>query len=155
MLIKENKKNALYSLFFAVILAVFGAWNFQAHKSGVSIFAFLVGVLCVIFCVKRLLSKDYIEIFDDGFEICKDNQKLKFNFADIEKIGTKTIEPKKNIQILNFKFRHDFTPSENFKFLRFYGENEATLPHNYEKSFYEICKILKEKFEIFTASNPK
>ncbi|MBQ9875694.1 MAG: hypothetical protein IJM31_01225 [Campylobacter sp.] len=149
MTIKENKKSALYTLIGAIILIVAGTLGTLNNEGGAYIFALIVGVACIGFCIAKLLSKNYMEIYDDGFMIEHSKKQMKFNFKDIEDIGIRTFHTTKNVQVLNFKFKKNFSCEDRFNFVRFYSENEATLPNIYEKSFYEICGILRNKFIEF------
>ena len=153
MIIKENKKSALYTLIGAVILIIAGVLGTINGDGGAYIFALIVGLACIGFCIAKLLSKNYMEIFDDGFMIEHSKKQMRFDFKDIEDIGIKTFHSTKNVQVLNFKFKKDFSCEDRFNFVRFYSENEATLPNIYEKSFYEICGILRNKFIEFKENN--
>ena len=153
MIIKENKKSALYTLIGAVILIIAGVLGTINGDGGAYIFALIVGLACIGFCIAKLLSKNYMEIFDDGFMIEHSKKQMRFDFKDIEDIGIKTFHSTKNVQVLNFNFKKDFSCEDRFNFVRFYSENEATLPNIYEKSFYEICGILRNKFIEFKENN--
>ena len=149
MIIKENKKSAIYTLVGALMLIVAGGLGTLNNEGGAYIFALIVGFACTGFCIAKVLSKNYMEIYDDGFMVEKSKKQMKFDFNDIEDINIKTFNSTKAVQVLNFKFKKNFSCEDRFNFVRFYSENEATLPNIYEKSFYEICGILRNKFIEF------
>ncbi|CZE49920.1 hypothetical protein [Campylobacter geochelonis] len=147
MIIKENKKSAIFAGIAGVVLIILSIIAVFEGYGGSAVFGLFVGVISVLACVKKLLSNNFLEILDDGFVIEKNKKMAKFNFKDIKKIDTKTMESKKNIQVLNIEFKKPYKGEDKFNFLRFYCDKEAVLPDIYEKSFYEITKILKDSLE--------
>lgn len=150
MIIKEDNKKVRNTLFMNIVLSIVGLVIFVLEYVNIAIFVFLVGLVGVFFCAKKMLfSNNFLRVDEDGFFIKNGKKEQKFNFKDIEKIGIKTIEKNKNIQVLNFVFKKNYKIEDKFSFLRFYNDKEATLPNIYEKSFYEIEKILRDKFREF------
>ena len=146
MIIKEEKKSTLYTLLGAFILIIAGAYGTLNNEGWAYIFALVVGFFSVWFCTLKLLSKNYMEVFDDGFMIQHSKKQIKFSFNDIEDIDIKTFKSTKAVQVLNIKFKKGFSCEDRFNFVRFYSDYEATIPNIYEKTFYEICGILKNRF---------
>lgn len=150
MIIKEDKKKVKYVLLMNVALGIAGVAVLVLNYGNIGFFVLFVGLVGAFFCIKKMLFSDnFLRVDEDGFLIKSGKSEQKFNFKDIEKIGIKTIEEKKNIQVLNFTFKKNLNIEDRFNFLRFYNDKEATLPDIYEKSFYEIEKILKDKFSEF------
>lgn len=154
MIIKEDKKKLKYILLMNVALSIAGVTVLVLDYGNTGFFVLFVGLVGAFFCIKKMLFSDnFLRVDEDGFLIKSGKKEQKFNFKDIEKIGIKTIDEKKNIQVLNFVFKKGFKLDDRFSFLRFYNDKEATLPNIYEKSFYEIEKILRDKFREFVCTS--
>lgn len=153
MLIKESKKQAKYTLISAIILIISGIFGMLNNYGGIYIFVLVVGLFSVWFCTIKLLSKNYMEIFEDGFMIEHSKKQIKFYFKDIDNINIKTFNATRPVEVLNIKFKKGFSCEDRFNFLRFYSQNEATVPNIYEKTIYEICGILGNKFIEFKENN--
>lgn len=150
MIIKEDKKRVRNALFLNIALSIIGICVFVCNYKKLAIFVVLVGIIGAFFCAKKMFfSNNFLRVDKDGFFIKNGKNEYKFYFNDLEKIGIKTIQEKKNIQVLNFIFKKNFKIENRFSFLRFYNDKEATLPDIYEKSFYKIEKILKDKFNDY------
>lgn len=150
MIIKEDKKRVKNALFLNITLSIIGICVFMYNYEKLAIFVILVGIVGVFFCAKKMFfSNNFLRVDKDGFLIKNGKKEHKFHFNDLEKIGIKTIQQKKNIQVLNFIFKKNFKIENRFSFLRFYNDKEATLPDIYEESFYKIEKILKDKFNDY------
>ena len=65
MKILENKTRAKNALFAAAGLMVAGAWAKFSLQSAVGVFAVAVGAISALFCVKKLFSDGFLEIFAD------------------------------------------------------------------------------------------
>lgn len=147
MKISESKTSAKQLLLASGGLFAVGAISHWGYGlGGTAIFTMAVAVLCALACVKKLRSDGFIEILDDGFVVRKGGKQGKFFFKDIEAIDTKTIDVKRNVQILSVNFKRgklDLALADGL--LQPIGDDEAVILNNYEKSIHELRNLLREK----------
>lgn len=149
MQIKENKKGAIGSLVMSILLFAAGfVGYFYYGLGGSGIFTMAVTLICAVFCVKKIVQESFIEIFDDGFAVKKGSEYSKFSFSDIDEISTRVIDKKRNVQVLNVKFKNGkLDRTAALGLIQPIGENDAIILDKYEKSKYEIFNILKNKIQ--------
>ncbi|QCD51863.1 molybdate transport repressor [Campylobacter sp. RM16192] len=149
MQIKENKKGAIGSLVMSILLFLAGLVGYLYYElSGSGIFTMVISFICAVFCVKKIVQESFIEIFDDGFGVKKGSKQHKFYFKDIDEISTRVIDKKRDIQVLNVKFKRgklDRDAADGL--IQPIGENDAIILDKYEKSKYEIFNLLREKLQ--------
>lgn len=150
MQIKENKKGAIGSLIMSVLLFAAGFLGYVYYELAASaIFTMIVTLVCAVFCVKKIVQESFIEIFDDGFGVKKGSKQHKFYFKDIDEISTRVVDKKRDIQVLNVKFKRGRLDREAAdRLIQPIGENDAIILDKYEKSKYEIFNLLREKLQI-------
>lgn len=151
MKILENKKGAKSTLFITIALFGVGFALYSYYGYGASaVFTMAVSVLCAIFCVKKIFQESFLEIDDEGFFVKKGAKEAKFYFKDIENIDTRTIDVKKNAQILSVYFKKNrFDPEFAEGLIQPIGKDEAVILDNYEQSIHELRVILREKLRNF------
>ena len=108
----------------------------------------IVSALCAIFCVKKIFQESFLVIEDDGFSIKKGDKEGKFYFKDIENIDTRTIDTKKNVQILSVKFKRNKFDKDT-TLIQSIADDEAIILDNYEKSIHELRPILRQNLRSF------
>ena len=137
MTTKENKKGAASALFLAVALFAAGcAGYFYYGLGGTGVFTMTVAVICAVFCVKKIFQVSFLSVDDDGFLVQKGGKNAKFYFKDIEEIGVRMIDAKRNAA---------------GGLVQPIGDDDAVIYDKYELSKHEVFKILKQKFEALNA----
>ncbi|MDO5046262.1 molybdate transport repressor [Campylobacter sp.] len=149
MQIKENKKGAISSLIMSVLLFAAGLAGYLYYElKGSGIFTMVITLICAVFCVKKIVQESFIEIFDDGFAVKKGSKQHKFQFKDIDEISTRVVDKKRNVQVLNVKFKRGKLDREAADgLIQPIGDNDAIILDKYEKSKYEIFNLLKNKIQ--------
>ncbi|EAT99896.1 hypothetical protein [Campylobacter curvus] len=157
MRINENKKGAVAVLVLSVVLFAAGcAGYFYYQLAGSGIFTMVMGLLCAAFCVRKIAQVGFLQIDDDGFGVQKGAKFAKFYFKDIEEISVKTIDTKREIDVLNVKFKRTKLDRDTaYGLIQPIGDNDAVILDKYELSKSEIFRKLKEKFEGENNANRK
>lgn len=139
--IYESKSGVLATLIGSICIAICGV--IFAKQSSVAYFVIFIGIFCALMCLKKKLSKNYIEILDDKIILCKNKKTFEIFFKDLKEITLKTIDKKRDLKAIYIIFKK--IPQNADEFLRIINDTDTILAIEYEKSKYEICNILKEK----------
>lgn len=147
MKIYESKRPIYEALALAALLFAGGIYGYTFMQIKViACVSVVVSGICIAISIWRLFVQNYIEILDNGFSIHRGKKSEFYDFSYIQSIGIKTIERKKNIQLLAIKFKKAMKSPANL--LIFVNENEALMDGRYA-SIHQISKILNEKLQLF------